>query len=115
MTKAQAYAGIDVACAKSKPLPVNVSVLRDGILVPLMLREATVKPPRSAGNICALDPEWVANFAKSTAAYLHAVEVEFDVSIQRIAIDAPSEPKLSGEQRRKSEVELDHSIIRNLS
>ncbi len=43
MKRPWAYAGIDVACAKRKALPVIVSVLADGVLVPLMLRDAAAE------------------------------------------------------------------------
>ncbi len=56
-------------------------------------------------------PGGFADFAESTAQYLHAIEAEFDVAIQRIALDAPSDPKPNGELRRKSEAALDERGI----
>jgi hypothetical protein len=106
-----AYAGIDVAIAKGKRLPVVVCTIRDAAVVPLLLRKAKVKPPLGCGNVGALKPRVVAQFADDTAAYLRAVETEFGVSIQRIAIDAPSKPKTEGAYRRKCELELDRAGI----
>ena len=106
-----AFAGIDVACAKRKPLPVSVSVWGEGALIPLPLRTAATKPPRGAGNIGALDEQAAAELANSTARYLREIETEFNVAIVRIAIDAPSNPKANDTTRRLSELALDNRKI----
>lgn len=102
-----AFCGIDVAFAKQKLLPVCVCVQRSGALEPLPLRGASrFAPPRGAGNRRALDDACVEAFADNAAAYLHAVEREFGVSIQRIAIDAPRDYAPDG-GRRASELAMD--------
>ena len=53
-------------------------------------------------------------FADATAHYLRGVERFLDVQIVRVAIDAPSDPKVSGSQRRavcrRFRVNIDVSI-----
>lgn len=105
MTKA--FAGIDVAFAKRKLLPVSVCQWIEDRFVPLPLRNAKSIPPRGYGNVAALITEKVSSFAAATARYLRAVEMEFGVQICRIAIDAPSDPKEPGRPRRRAEQALD--------
>jgi Protein of unknown function (DUF429) len=103
-----AYAGIDVAFAKRKPLPVTVCARRDGRLVPLPLRAGDApQPPRGQGNVKTLDPAVLAGFAEETVQYLRAIENRFDVSIVRVGIDAPSDPRRDDATRREAEVALD--------
>lgn len=107
-----AYCGIDVACAKRKRLPVNVSVIRNGALVPLLLRQVGCpEPPRGAGNVRTLEDSWLDAFANETAAYLRSIESRFSVSIVRIALDAPSDAKRSERSRRLAEKALDERGI----
>lgn len=108
----EAFAGIDVACAKKKALPVSVCVWRDGQFepLPLRLRSAPV-PPRGQGNARTLDPSVLASFADLTAQYLRKIESAFAVTIHRVAIDAPSDPKCAGELRREAEKALDRRGI----
>ena len=106
-----AYAGIDVAFAKRKHLPIVVVRVNDGVVEPLPLRRASATPPRGEGNARALDASVREIFAEKTAAYLHAVEAEFGVQIERVAIDAPSDPKRSGSARRACEREMDRLKI----
>jgi len=107
-----AYAGIDVAFAKRKTLPIVVCVRRDGRLEPLSLRRgAAPQPPRGQGNVKTLDPTVLAEFAEETVRYLRAVEVRFGVSIVRVGIDAPSDPSTDLEPRRKAELALDQRRI----
>jgi hypothetical protein len=103
---APAFAGIDVACAIGKRLPVNVSVRRRGRLVPLPLRALDLPVPRGAGNAVALEPAWCTAFADATAVYLRAIERSFGVQVVRIGIDAPSDPRPIGASRRMSEAAL---------
>ncbi len=101
-----AYAGIDVAFAKKKRLPLVVCTVEEGRLVPLPLRRAKgLVPPQGSGNRASLSPEPVEAFAKATLAYLRQIEELHGVSIRRIAIDAPSAPALNG--RRRAERALD--------
>src|SRR5579862_8035912 len=90
----EAYAGIDVAFAKNKRLPLVVCVRRQARLKPLPLRSAAAKPPVGQGNARILqDTQSVDRFADEAAAYLRSVESEFDIDIRRVAIDAPSDPR----------------------
>lgn len=104
---AGAYAGIDVAFAKGKRLPVAVCICHSGRLEPLPLRRLTDKPPKGAGNAKAIDIVTVERFAEETAAYLRQVERAQRVRIKTIAIDAPSDPKREGSARRECERCLD--------
>ena len=109
----EAFAGIDVAFAKRKYLPISVCVRRNKNLTPLFLRSKLVPfPPRGHGNAKILDDEIVMDFTESTFRYLRVVEKVFGVTIRRIAIDAPSEPKANGAARREAEKGLDKKGIR---
>jgi hypothetical protein len=101
---ADAFAGIDVACAKSKRLPVCVCVRRGPVLQPLALRQYAVpRPPYGCGNAGCLDPETIQHLAKSASVYLKEVEDHFGVRVQRVAIDAPSNPRSVGVVLREAE------------
>jgi hypothetical protein len=106
-----AYAGIDVAFAKVKRLPVVVCRKRGGVLEPLDLRRARAKPPRGEGNARILESGVVDAFASSTVAYLESIETEFGVRIRRVAVDAPSDPRPAGTSRRRAELALDRKGI----
>jgi hypothetical protein len=96
----EAFAGIDVAVALSKRLPVVVCVRDRGRLTPLPLAGAASRPPRGIGNVAvALDAAATPAFAADAAAYLHAVEAEYGVAVRRIAIDAPRGPAPAGTLR----------------
>ena len=104
-----AFAGVDVACAKGKRLPVCVVVRNARSVIPLPLRDRHElgPPPRGGGNVKALDEEWRTQFADETHDYLRNLERGFGVRIHRIAIDAPSHPKQDGVNRRAAECALD--------
>lgn len=106
---AEAFVGIDVACAKGKRLPICVVVRDERSVAPLPLRDChdLRPPPRGGGNVSALDERWRAQFAEDTHDYLRNVERRFGVTIRRIAIDAPSHPKQDGADRRLAECALD--------
>jgi hypothetical protein len=108
---AKAYAGIDVAFAKDKRLPIVVCTLHDDVVEPLPLRNVKAKPPAGKGNAQILNYDVISGFADETAAYLRTVETLFGVKIQRIAIDAPSDPKPDGTRRRRCELGLDQRQI----
>lgn len=104
----EAYVGIDLAFAKRKPLPVVVCVHRNGRLEPLLLRTADAPlPPRGQGNVKTLDSAVLAGFAEETVQYLRAVENHCGVSIVRVGIDAPSDPRPDDVARREAERVLD--------
>jgi len=107
-----AFAGIDVAFAKGKRLPIVVCTFCGIRLEPLPLRSAAAKPPVGKGNARILDRDTVRGFADETAAYLRRIESEFRISIRCMAIDAPSDPKKIGARRRLCEVGLDQRGIR---
>jgi hypothetical protein len=102
------FVGIDVAFAKRKRLPVCVAAWQHGRLVPFLVADRRAPaPPRGSGNAATLNSEVIAKFANDTAAYLRQLEAHFSVTIRRIAIDAPSEPKGNGCKRRQAECALD--------
>jgi hypothetical protein len=104
----EAFAGIDLAFAKRKRLPVVVCSWEADRLIPRRVAERSAPdPPRGAGNVVALDSFRVAQFADETAAYLHCLEDYCGVSISRVAIDAPSEPRPEALKRRRAEEALD--------
>jgi hypothetical protein len=102
---AEAFCGIDVACAKGKRLPIAVCVKRTDGLKSLPLRSFSGLPPRGMGNRNALSPDVRRAFCAETRAYLAEVERAFDVRISRVAIDAPRAPAQSG--RRQAERAMD--------
>jgi hypothetical protein len=85
-----AYAGIDVAIARHKRLPLSLAVIDQGRLIPLPLRRFKgLAPPRGGGNAWVLDPAAVRGFAEETAAYIDQVCTLEGLAIARIGIDAP--------------------------
>ena len=102
-----AYAGIDVAFATGKLLPVCVCKWQDGRLIPLPLRRLDLLPPRGRGNAATLDLEAVEAFAHEAVDYLARVEATFGVRIRTVAIDSPSAPKRDGDARRLAERAMD--------
>src|SRR5665213_2367438 len=108
----EAFVGIDVAFAKRKRLPVCLCVWEEGRLLPLPLTTADAPaPPRGYGNVASLDKVLITLFADETAAYLRLLEKHFCVSIRRIAIDAPSDPRQDSLARRLAETALDRERI----
>lgn len=103
-----AFVGIDLAFAKRKRLPVALCAWEAGRLVPRRIAEREApEPPRGAGNVAALEPSSVRRFADETATYLRRLEAHFKVSIRRVAIDAPSDPRPEAIGRRRAEAALD--------
>jgi uncharacterized protein DUF429 len=108
-----ACAGIDVAVAKSKRLPVCVCVRQDGALQPLALRHSALPlAPQLPGNIAVVEPEVRQQLAEATANYLREIQHHFSFEITRIAIDAPSAPRPMGVSVRKAEEALGRAGIR---
>lgn len=106
-----AFAGIDVAFAKEKHLPVVVSRWHEERLVPEPLSTLPFSPPVGQGNVASCDPNEVEEFASKTLDYLHRIEDKLDVQIVRIGIDAPSAPRRNEASRRAAEKALDESGI----
>jgi len=104
----RAFAGIDVAFAKRKQLPLCVVRWIDNRLTPVDLRHEGVPPiPRGSGNRASLDPVIVAAFAEQTVAVLDALSDAYSLRIERVAIDAPSSPCPAHLARRQAERAMD--------
>ena len=110
-----AYAGIDVACAKGKRLPIVIVTRGSDGLHLLPLREFGHCPPRGEGNVQAIETAFLQRFADETAAYLRVIERAFSMSIRRIAIDAPSRPRAAGDDERECERALRKERISYIS
>jgi hypothetical protein len=103
-----AFAGIDVAFAKRKRLPVSLCVRDERGVIPLPVAAAGApNPPRGRGNAATLRENVVADFAEEVAEYLRQLETYFAVKIRRIGIDAPSDPRATNASRREAETALD--------
>jgi predicted nuclease with RNAse H fold len=102
--RATAYAGIDVAVAKKKRLPIVVCTWQSDRIVPLALNaKGLPKPPRGPGNVAICDLAGCQELAAQTASYLRAVESALGIDIQAVAIDAPSAPRAPGQPLRAAE------------
>ena len=76
-----AFAGIDVATAKRKRLPVSLCVRDERGVIPLpVAASAAPNPPRGRGNAATLNENVVANFADEVAEYLRRLEIYFAVT-----------------------------------
>jgi hypothetical protein len=106
-----AYVGIDVACAKKKRLPLAVCVHSVGCLETIPRRDWPRRPPLGEGNLMAIETEFQERFAADTVGYLREVEARFSIKIQRIAIDAPSDPRSATAQGRRCELALGEAHI----
>lgn len=105
------YAGIDLAIAKRKRLPVALCTWRGHRLVPEDLRALPYEPPRGQGNVAVLDDAVPREFAEATARYLTDICRHLDIRLERIGIDAPSGPRADGVPRRAAELALDAARI----
>ncbi|MFV8817121.1 DUF429 domain-containing protein [Haliea sp. E17] len=105
------YIGIDLAIAKKKRLPVVACQWREEQCLPLPLRSLDIVPPIGSGNIGALDPVAVCEFANEVSCYLQEISRYYSAPIARIAIDAPRAPALAVQGRRQCEVALDRAGI----
>ena len=106
-----AYVGIDVAIAKGKYLPIVVSTLEEGRLIPQRLKRLDVIPPRGAGNVAVFDLAWRQSFAIEARRYLVKVCERLKLIPVTIAIDAPSSPRMNSERRRAAELALNRASI----
>jgi len=107
----RAFVGIDLAIAKKKLLPISVCVFEAGKLTPLPLSGLKLLHPRGFGNKKGLDAQVVNQYALDSSNYLLAIQKEYDLSINCIAIDAPSSFRLDSIPRRKAEQEMDKEHI----
>jgi hypothetical protein len=101
------FAGIDLAFAKKKRLPISVCTWQEGRLVPEALRPLPFEPPRGSGNAKVLNHQVVSDFAQATSNYLTDVCDHLDIRLERIAIDAPSAARSNDTERRAAEVAMD--------
>jgi hypothetical protein len=106
-----AFAGIDVAFAKGKRLPVVVCTWRGNRLVPEGLRSLPFEPPAGLGNAQSCISTAVETFAGAAVEYLMRVQSVLQLRIVRIGIDAPSAPRLDAIPRRLAEAALDAAGI----
>jgi len=105
-----AFAGIDVAIAMRKKLPICISVVKNNRLEPLALKESCFPPPPvGCGNAAMIDDSRVSDFVAEALEYLRTVERIAGVRIQTIAIDGPRVPARFG--RRACESALDRMGI----
>jgi hypothetical protein len=101
----EVYVGIDVACAKRKPLSICfVSKIRGrlGILKPPVSFLQSV--PRGLGNIEVLSENPFRTAAQQAAFAFQTLTSQTGWNIRRIAIDAPAVAPIEG--RRESEIAL---------
>jgi hypothetical protein len=82
------YAGIDVAFAKRKRLPIVVCTRIEEALTPLPLRSYRPMPPEGRGNAKILEAGIAEYFAEEVVQYLKTIESTFNIEIERIGIDA---------------------------
>ncbi len=111
MSVKSCFAGIDVAFAKGKRLPIVVCTWQNDRLVPEALRRLPFEPPVGLGNAQSCIPDVVDAFARSAVDYLRRVEDHLGLKIVRIGIDAPSEPRPHTLRRRAAEAALDAAGI----
>lgn len=85
------YVGIDVACARSKRLPVCIVGLLDGRVTPLTIPAVIFRKfPRGPGNGEILKPHPFRELATSLANALQELCFAMSCNIKRVAIDAPA-------------------------
>ena len=107
-----AWVGIDAACAKGKYLPISICTRQSGRLVPLKLKELPgLAPPRGMGNALVIESSITRAFALDAVRYVRAVAEHYDLRVNRIAIDAPSNYTAEGVGRRAAELSLDAAGI----
>jgi predicted nuclease with RNAse H fold len=90
------FIGIDVACAKAKPLPICIVKEEGDKVVPMEFREEL---PRGPGNIEITKPRPFRALAKLVAIRLAETCKEKGWHIKRVAIDAPASAPPVGEKR----------------
>lgn len=105
------FVGIDVACAKSKYLPLVICSKEAGRLMPLPLANYKMKPPRGIGNGLTLEDKHNQSFANKVANYIESVCDEFHLNPARIGIDSPLRPRDNYLRRRIAEQALDRAGI----
>jgi hypothetical protein len=107
----RAFAGVDVAFAKGKRLPIVICTWRGNRLVPEALRRLPFEPPVGLGNAQSCVSGVVEDFAQAAVEYLVRVQATLHVGIVRIGIDAPSAPRDHAKARRLAEAALDAAGI----
>jgi hypothetical protein len=98
------YVGIDVACAVDKQLPICV-VSAGFPLMPLMIpKHLAGLVPRGSGNKEISKPAPFEEAARGVMMSINRIAEEMGWRIERIAVDAPAAPPVTGS--RASEIEL---------
>ena len=90
----EVYVGIDVACSKSKRLPIcfvrkNEPHGLEVLEIPPDLRNQI---PRGSGNIAISEKEPFVSLAREAASTIAAIALRQGWKIQRVSIDAPAGP-----------------------
>jgi len=99
------YVGIDVACAKRKPLPICfVTYAKGNLKILPPPTNFLERVPRGSGNIEVLNRFPFRAAAEQTARAFQWLGKQFGWKISRIAIDAPAAPPAEG--KRISEISL---------
>jgi predicted nuclease with RNAse H fold len=105
------YAGIDVACAKRKPLPICFVTHVNGaleILIPPI--EFLQNIPRGLGNKEVLNRDPFVEVAQKIGVAFRDLSKQFGWNIKRIAIDAPAAAPREG--KRESELALSKAGVK---
>jgi hypothetical protein len=106
------FAGIDIAFAKRKRLPVTVCFEHARVLQASSGWTRSTDTTVGRGNAATLDAASFLSFAQEVAVYLRDVERHFAVRIQRTGMDAPSRARSDKIKRRRPEVALDSQAAR---
>ena len=98
------FIGIDVACAKGKPLPICFAQRENGRLIPLSVPEEFLRLiPRGPGNIAIAEPEPFADLASIVVSAVQRICEFMGWEVGCVAIDAPSVAPIDN---RRCEAEL---------
>jgi hypothetical protein len=93
----EVYIGIDVACAKRKPLPICFAAFDGGCLKPLVIPAGCARKfPRGKGNLEVSEPDPFAADAIILKGAIQETADNLGWRIVRIAIDAPAAPPRVG-------------------
>ncbi|RUO68567.1 DUF429 domain-containing protein, partial [Pseudidiomarina salinarum] len=103
--------GIDVACAKDKPLPVVICYQDGDTLRPLLLNSFAQQPPRGRGNPSTVSAETNQAYARETRHYIEEVCLQHHLNPVRIGIDSALRARPNHMHRRLAESALNASGI----
>jgi predicted nuclease with RNAse H fold len=98
------FIGIDVACARGKPLPICFAQRENGRLVPLSVPEEFLRLiPRGPGNVAITELEPFAELASTVVSAVQRICEFMRWEVGCVAIDAPSAAPIDN---RRCEAEL---------